>query len=75
MVIVEYSFRRTGWLVSGHVSDINSSPNGQDGRRFADDKFKCNFMNENICIMINISPKFVPTSPIDNNQALVQIMA
>ena len=32
-------------------------------------------MNENFCILIRISPKFVPTGPIDNKPALVQVMA
>ena len=43
----------------------------------ADDKFKYIFLNENdkIIITIRISLKFVPRSPIDNNQALVQVMA
>ena len=41
----------------------------------ADDIFKCNFLNENDRIMIQISVKFVPRSPIDNKPALVQVMA
>ena len=41
----------------------------------ADDIFKCNFLNEKFCIMIKISLRFVPKCPIDNNPALVQIMA
>ena len=47
----------------------------QDGRHFADDIFKCVFLNENISISINISLKFVPKGPINNIPALVQIMA
>ena len=54
---------------------LNSSPPGQNGRRFADDIFRCIFLNENICILIKYSLKFVPKGPIDNNPALVQIMA
>ena len=54
---------------------INSSPAGQNGRHFADDIFRCIFLNENICILIKISLKFVPKGPIDNNPALVEIMA
>ena len=38
---------------------------------FADDTFKSIFLNENIRISINISLKFVPEGPIDNNPALV----
>ena len=41
----------------------------------ADDNFKYNFVNENVLISIMISLKFVPKGPINNMQALVQIMA
>ena len=41
----------------------------------ADDIFKCIFWNEKFCIMNKISLRFVPKDPIDNNPALVQIMA
>ena len=47
----------------------------QNGRRFADDTFKCIFWNENVRVSIKISLKFVPKGPINNNPALVQIMA
>ena len=50
---------------------VNSSPPGQNVRHFADDIFRCIFMNEKFCILIKISLKFVPTGPIDNNPALV----
>ena len=50
---------------------LNPSPPGQNGRHFADDSFKCIFMNENFRILIEISPKFVSKGPIDNNPALV----
>ena len=43
----------------------------QNGRRFAADIFKCIFVNENLCILIQISLKFVPKYPIDSNPALV----
>ena len=42
---------------------------------FADDIFKCIFVNEKFCILIKISLKFVPKSLIDNKAALVQVMA
>ena len=48
---------------------VNSS--GQNGRHFADDILTCIFKNKNFCILTNISLKFVPKSPIDNNSALV----
>ena len=54
---------------------LNSSPPGQNGRHFADDIFRCVFVNEKSCILIRISLNFVPKGPIDNNPALVQIMS
>ena len=47
----------------------------QNGRRFADDNFKCILWNENIIISIKISFKFVPMVRINNTPALVQVMA
>ena len=47
----------------------------QNGRHFADDIFKCLFLNENIWIFLKISLKFVPKVRIINISALVQIMA
>ena len=46
-----------------------------NGRHFADDIFKCIFLNENVWISFKISMKFVPKGPINNIPALVQIMA
>ena len=54
---------------------INSSPQGQNGRRFADNIFRLTFVNEKFGILRKNSLKFVPKGPIDNNPALVQIMA
>ena len=56
-------------------SYLDSSPPEQNGRHFADDFFRCIFVNENFCILINSSLNFVPKGPIDNHPALVQIMA
>ena len=47
----------------------------QNGRHFADDTFKRIFLNENITISIKISLKYVPKGPINNDSALVQIVA
>ena len=44
-------------------------------RPFADDIFKCIFLNENVLISIKISLKFIPKGPINNIPALVQVMA
>ena len=46
-----------------------------NGRHFADDIFKCIFLNENVWIPIKLSLKFVPKGPINNIPAMVQIMA
>ena len=54
---------------------LNSSPPGQNGRRLADDNFKCIFMNGKFCILIQISLKIVPNGLVDNQSALVQVMA
>ena len=57
------------------VNCLNTLRPRQDGRHFADDDFKRIFLNENVWISIDISPKFIPKGPIDNIPALVQIMA
>ena len=54
---------------------VNTLRPSQNGRHFADDIFKCIFLNENVWISIKISLKFVPKGPINNIPALVQIMA
>ena len=55
-----------------HIKHIEPK---QNGRHFADDMLKCIFLNENVWIPNNISLKFVPEGPINNNPALVQVMA
>ena len=54
---------------------LNTLRPRQDGHHFADDIFKCIFLNENVWIPIKISLKFVPKGPINNIPAMVQIMA
>ena len=54
---------------------LNTLRPRRNGRRFADDTFKCIFINENVRIPIKISLKFVPKGSINNIPALVQIMA
>ena len=56
-------------------TSVNTLRPRQNGRHFADDIFKCMFLNENVWIPIKISLKFVPKGPINNIPALVQIMA
>ena len=50
---------------------MNSFPPGQNGRHFAEDTFRCIFMNENFFILIDISVTFVPTDPISLDNDLV----
>ena len=50
---------------------FSSSSPRQNGCHFADDIFKCIFVNEKFRILIKLLLKFVPTGPIDNNPALV----
>ena len=47
----------------------------QNGRHFADDIFRCIFLNENVWVPTKISLKFVLKGPINNIPAMVQIMA
>ena len=47
----------------------------QSERHLANDIFMCIFFNENCCILIKFSLKYVRKGPIDKNPALVQIMA
>ena len=48
--------------VSAHttISLLNALRHGQNGWLFADDIFKCISLNENHCVLIQISLKFVP---------------
>ena len=67
------------WCIYICIRELHSSFNTlrprQNGRHFADDVFKCIFLNENVWIPIEIPLKFVPQGPINNISALVQIMA
>ena len=55
-------------------NEINTLSPRQNVRHFADDIFKCIFLNENVLIPIKISLKSIPKGPINNIQSLVQIM-
>ena len=66
------------WSASGRPvirALLNTLRPRQNGRHFAGDTFNRIFVNENVRISIKISLKFVPKGPINNNPALVQIMA
>ena len=50
------------------LSKVNSFPLASISQTTLSDDF---FVNETLCILIEILPKFVPKGPIDNNTALV----
>ena len=56
-------------------SVINSLRPRRNRRHFADDIFKCIFLNENEWMSLRISLKFLPKVRINNIPSLVQIMA
>ena len=62
-------------IIRGKMHMINSHPPGKNGHHFADNIFRCIFMNKEFCILIRITLEIVPKSPIDGNPALLQIMA
>ena len=57
------------------VRDISSFPSGHIWCHFADDIFRCVFVNVKFCVLIQISLKCILKGPIDNNPTLVWIMA
>ena len=57
-----------------YVDIFDSSPLGQNGLHFADDIFKCIFVNENVWIPVKNSLKFVLKGLINNIPVLVQIL-
>ena len=68
---------RASWYWKSRCPYVNYPPSPLDKMAaiLADDNLKCIFLNENDRTLIQISLKFVPRSPIDNNSALVQVMA
>ena len=62
-------------VVDLYILLLNTLRLRQNGCHFADDIFKLILLNENHCVLIQISLKFVPKDPIKNIPALVQIMA
>ena len=74
--VIMYSFVTKSIYWSTWSSQLfNTLRSGQDERHFADDIFKCIFLNENVRIPIKTSLKFVPKGSINNIPVLVQIMA
>ena len=71
IVVHRWNYECTGKCC---MSILTHLPPGQNGRHFPDVISKCIFMNEKFWILIP-TLKFVPKGPINNNPALVQIMA
>ena len=67
-----YDLDNVNLIIKVYVNTLRPSNNG---RHFADEIFKCIFLNENVWIPIKISLKFVSKGPINYILALVQIMA
>ena len=67
-IAVEKMVFMYGWRPSWPL--INTLKQRQDSRRFPDDIFKHILLNENGCILMKISLKFVPQGPINNISAL-----
>ena len=65
----------TNWGLVMHKLVINTLRLRTNDHHFADDIFKCIFLNENLWISIKISLSFVPKGPIDNIPAFAQVMA
>ena len=57
------------------AAGVNTLRPRRNEQHFADNIFRRIFFNENACISIKISLKFVPQGPNNNIPALVQIMA
>ena len=63
------------WTYTNSKTPLAHLPSEQNGCHFPDDLFISIFVNENVCILIKMSLKFVPDGLINNKPALVQIMA
>ena len=66
LILLEYSGLNT--------RSVNTLRQRWNRCHFADNIFKCIFLNENLLLSIRISLKFIPKGPINNIPALVQIM-
>ena len=72
LVIMVCLLAHTSALVQVMLTDL---PQDKMAAIFADENFKCIFLNENDRIPIWVSLKFVPSRPVNNNIGLVQVMA
>ena len=66
---------QTSWCHIRFTGQFNIFRPRKNGRHFADDIFKCIFLNENIWIPFTILLKFVPKGPINSIPTKVQAMA
>ena len=57
------------------ANELTHLPLDKMAATFADDVFRCISVNEKFCVLNEISLKFVPKGPFNNNPALVQMMA
>ena len=64
-----YRVIRPQWV--NHIDILRPEQNGQN---FADNIYRLIFLYEKYCILIKISPKFLPDGPINTISALVQVM-
>ena len=62
-------------MIYRHSKLFNTLRPGQKDHHFADDEFKCIFLNENVSISIKVSFKFVPKGPNNIIAVLIKIMA
>ena len=63
--------KRSSSASSYEASVINSYPAGQHGHHLLENIFKCIFLNEKFCILVQISLKIVLKVSVDNNPPLV----
>ena len=63
------------WFDYGLHQPISTLRHEQNGWHFADNTFKSIFLDENLCILVQISPKFVPKCLIDSKSGFIQTMA
>ena len=75
MCIANFTADVVSSFVKSYYETFNSSPPERNGRHFADDIFRCIFVNEKFCLLIQIPLKFVPKGQIDYKSVLVRVMA
>ena len=68
MIIYERNDWQNQRLARTH---FNPSAPKQNGRHFADDIFKCNVYNENLCILVKTELQFVHRDSVHKKSALV----